>query len=300
MMTWDLSGSRRLGEPFQAGAGTDALPGPLTPGRTSRSVRTGACWRRTTSTASSILDATTHAVVRTIKATQPGRLVQRDVVTGRHAGWRSRAPGRRSWSSTTRRRGSSSARTAGRSAGPAPIVRRWPDRDRPQQSHRHRRRLNVARAVAFSPDSAELVAGDDDGTVWTWDAQDRRTRRTPAAVRRPVFDLAFNPVSKALAVGYCGREPRGASRSSHRAGRRRCYTVNVDDALRPPGRRRLQPGRDGPRDGRRYGRRPVLGRGDRGGDRSARRHRRPAGSSTSRGPRRARRWSAPGRTGRCG
>src|SRR4029079_7865834 len=62
--------------------------------------------------------------------------------------------------------------------------------------------LNIARAVAFSPDSATLVAGDDDGAVWTWDA------RTGAPVGRPlelgdqVFDLAFNPVSKALAVAY--------------------------------------------------------------------------------------------------
>ena len=96
------------------------------------------------------------------------------------------------------------------------------------------RRLNVASAVAFSPDSARVVAGADDGTVWTWDARTGAPIGLPLQLDGPVLDMSIDPISNALAVGYgfAGGGGRvavyGPGESTPR------YTVNVDDGYGRP------------------------------------------------------------------
>ena len=236
-------------------------------GRTSRSARMDACWRRMTATGSSILDATTHAVVRTLSATQPDGSFDaawspdgtRLAVTGTGtamvelydtATWQPIGPD-----------GGAAAGPVGRSCGD---VRR----DRPDDPLETGRRLNIARAVAFSPDSTELVAGTDDGAVWTWDARTGAPAGSPLQLGGPVLDVAFNPVSRRSPSRYADTSAGGRRGVRTRARRRRSTRSSVDDALgRSPGGRRLQPGRRGAGDRWGEGRRPLLGRDHRVGDR---------------------------------
>ena len=170
MMTWDLSGSRRLGEPFQAGAGTDVLPVPIWDGPHVAVSPDGRLLAVNDIDGTSILDATTHAVVRTLKATQPDGSFdatwspdgRRLAVTGTGtaiaelydtATWQRVAP------------------DGGPLAGPRADRPALANEIRQDDAGETGRRLNGARAVAFSPDSTELVAGTDDGAVWTWNAR---------------------------------------------------------------------------------------------------------------------------------
>ena len=273
MMTWDLSGSRRLGEPFRAGAGTDGPP---------RTCRRRAARRGQPGRAPAgherrrrHLDPRRRDACRgphdqgrrgpTARSTRHGHRMAR--------GWRSRAPGRtivELYDTATWQLVAPGRRVA--RAGPAPIVQRA-RRDRPQQSHRHRAaaqhrpRGRVLAGLGGARRRRRRRRGLDVG------CQDRSTRRTPAAGRRA-------RCSTSRSTRY-----RTHSRSAHwadpQAGVATVFAPGAREAavhgqrrrrLRPPGRRRLQPGRHRPRDGRRDGRRPVLERGDRDGDQSTRRH----------------------------
>ena len=256
------------------------------------------CWRRTTLTVSSFA---TPRRMRSFAGSRPLTRTARSTRRGRRTapGSRSRETERPSWSSTTRRPGSSSLRAAGRWRGRRRSV--LPTRSRsthempptrggestrpgPSPSRRTRERL--------SPATIPATCGRGmPGPAFPSDARSRSSDR--------VVDLAYNPVSSALAVGYSTRGRRGVR--GPRPGR-------VDGALhRRPGifpgrrrRRRLQPGWHGPGDGRRFGRRPVLGRDDRGRDRSGHRHRGRLGPRPRLDPVGQRHWSALGRTGRSG
>ena len=114
------------------------------------------------------------------------------MVTGRHA---ARGHGRRDGDGRPVRHGVVADRLSrrptaegagGRSGGTS-------RRDRPRESNRYRRRLNVARAVAFSSDSTEVVAGADDGMVWTWDAQTGAPAGHTLRARRPRLRPCVQP-----------------------------------------------------------------------------------------------------------
>ena len=55
-------------------------------------------------------------------------------------------------------------------------------------------------AVAFSPDGKLLAAGDDDGTVRTWDRATRRAIGAPLNGDPRVLGVAFSPDGKLLAT----------------------------------------------------------------------------------------------------
>ena len=112
MMTWDLSGSRRLGEPFQAGAGTDGLPGQAD-AAPHIAVSPDGRLLATNDVDGVVIRRRHDACGRSPRSRPLGRTARSTRRGHRTApGWRSRAPGRRSWSCTTRRPGSSSLRAA--------------------------------------------------------------------------------------------------------------------------------------------------------------------------------------------
>ena len=153
------------------------------PSRTSRSARTDACWPRTTSTGSrSSTPRRTPRCVRSSAAVPNGSFDvawspdgTRLAVTGSGAEmvdlydtatWQLVSP------------------DGGPLAGPFADRPASSDEIDPNDPTETGRRLNVASAVAFSPDSARVVAGADDGTVWTWDARTGAPVGAPAAARR--------------------------------------------------------------------------------------------------------------------
>ena len=230
-ITWDVSGHRRLEQSFRTGAGFDSGLTGLAP-RIAVSPD-GRLLAANDPAGITILDATTHAVVRRIPAQQPAGSFNmvwspdgtRLAVTGSGTAmvnlydtstWRAVGP----------TEGSLDGPSAERAANGFEI-----DVDNPAETGR---RTNTARAVAFSPDSRELVAGTDDGEVWTWDATSGTGSGRPLQVSGPVDGLGFNPVSGALAVAYAG--PSGGVASVYADGTQTLqFTVNVDDDYGAPG-----------------------------------------------------------------
>ena len=259
------------------------------PSRTSRSARTDACWRRTTSTASRSSTPRRTPSVRSIKAAEPDGSFDaawspdgtRLAVTGTGAAmvelydtatWQLVAPERWAADRAVRR--------------PSGAVRR----DRPQRSRRDRA------GGSTSPERRRVLAGLDASSSRepTTARSGRGTRRTGAPDRAPAAARRARP-RPGVQPGL--ERARGRLRGRWRRGPRRGVRPGrVDAALHgehgrrataAPGGGRVQPRRDGPRDGRRYGRRPVLGRDDRARRSARASSRRPAGSSTSHGRRRA-------------
>ncbi len=275
MMTWDLSGSRRLGEPFQAGAGTDVRPVPIWDGPHVAVSPDGRLLAVNDIDGTSILDATTHAVVRTLKATQPDGSFdatwspdgRRLAVTGTGtaiaelydtATWQRVAP------------------DGGPLAGPPADRPALAEEIDPTDPAETGRRLNGARAVAFSPDSTTLVAGTDDGAVWTWDARTGAPMGVPLRFGGFVLDLAFNPVSKALAVGYSDANAGGVAVFATGETTPQ-FTVSRGDAHGGAQAVAFSPDGTVLATGGDNGRRAVLGRDDRDGDRPSRCHGRGVG-----------------------
>jgi DNA-binding SARP family transcriptional activator/WD40 repeat protein len=228
VMTWDVSGSRRVGEPFEAGAGFDALPQRLEAGPRVAVSPDGRLLAANDPNGLAILDATTHAVIRQIKTQQPEGSFNA------------------TWSPDGTRLAVAGAGTAiaelydtatwqlvapagGSLVGPAPDRIARGDELNPNDPAETGRRVNIARAIAFSPDSSELVAGADDGTVWTWDARTGAAVGQPLRLSGPVFDVAFDPVSGALAIAAETRDGAGVAEVYAPGERTPRYTVNVDD-----------------------------------------------------------------------
>ena len=134
----------------------------------------------------SILDATTHAVVRgstrhRMARTARPRFGWRD--------WRSPVPAAvRLFDTETWR-----LVTGGPLRGPSADRLAYSDEidvNHPADINR----LNIERAIAFSPDAGGVVAAGSTAP-WTWDARTGAPR--PPLRHGPVFDVAFNPVTGA-------------------------------------------------------------------------------------------------------
>ena len=93
----------------------------------------------------------------------------------------------------------------------------------------------MARAVTFSSDSTELVAGADDGMVWTWDARTGVPAGHTLELDGPVYDLAFDRISDSLAVGSFEQGIGGVASVFARGTQTPLYKVNVDDDYGRPG-----------------------------------------------------------------
>ena len=233
MISWDVSGSRSLDEPFQAGAGTTSLPIPVEPKPHIAASPDGRLLATNDVNGISIIDAATHATVRSIKPAEPDASVDaawspdgtRLAVTGTGAAmvdlydtatWQLVSP------------------NGGPLTGPFADRPARSDEIDPEDLTETGRRLNVASAVAFSPDSARVVAGADDGTVWTWDARTGAPIGLPLQLDGPVLDMSIDPISNALAVayGFAGGGGRAAVYGPGESTPR--YTVNVDDGYGRP------------------------------------------------------------------
>ena len=177
-------------------------PYPSGTARTSRSVRTVACWRSTTSTARR--SWTPPRTPSSERSRRPSRTV-RSTRRGRRtaAGWRSPARERRSPSSTTRQPGSAWRRTAGPWPARLPNVRRSPKRSTPRieprlasgstarepsHSRRTRRRLSPGPTTARCGPGTRVPAPRWEcrcglrGPSSTWRST-RCRRRSPSATR---------------------------------------------------------------------------------------------------------------------
>jgi WD40 repeat protein len=233
MMAWDVTGHRRLGQPFQTGAGLgtvtsglDAQPHiAINPdGRLVAANQFGGVV---------IIDATSHEVIRQIATARPGGASavawspdgSRLAVTGIDTGivelfdtstWQS---------------------IRGPLPGPSQDRPARPGELNPNDPAETGRRVNLARSVAFSPDSLTVAAGTEDGSVWTWDARTGAPSRAPLRLAGPVFDVAFDPATMWLAIAY-NVYPPNPGNSGQNAGRAAVYvpgeaspryTVNVDD-----------------------------------------------------------------------
>ena len=231
-MTWDVSGhGRRLEQSFHTGVGFDSGSTGLAP-RIAVSPD-GRLLAANDLAGITILDATTHAVVRRIPAHQPAGSFN---VVWSPDGTRLAVTGAgkamvnlydtSTWQAVGPTGGSLDGPLAERAATGAEI-----DYSNPGETGQ---RTNIARAVAFSPDSRELVAGTDDGGVWTWDSTSGIGSGQSLQVGGPVDGLAFNPVSSALAVAYAS--PSGGLASVYADGTQTLqFTVNVDDDYGAPG-----------------------------------------------------------------
>ena len=233
MISWDVSGSRSLGEPFHAGAGTNSLHIPAEDKPHIAASPDGRLLATNDVNGISIIDAATHATVRTIKPAVPNGSFDvawspdgtRLAVTGSGAEmvdlydtatWQLVSP------------------DGGPLAGPFADRPASSDEIDPNDPTETGRRLNVASAVAFSPDSARVVAGADDGTVWTWDARTGAPVGLPLQLDGPVLDVAIDRISNALAVAY-GSAGGGGRVSVYGPGESTArYTVNVDDGYGRP------------------------------------------------------------------
>ena len=199
MIAWDVSGSRRLGEPFHAGAGFDGVSEDVDPGPKVSVSPDGRLLATNDRDGMMILDAATHAIVHTLSATQPDGSFN---ATWSPDGTRLAVAGTgtemvnlydtATWRLISPDGGALPGPSADRAATSAEITR---DPLVPQK-------LNIARAVAFSPDSKELVAGGDDGTLWRWEAGSGAPAGERLQLGGPILDVAFNPVSSTLAVAY--------------------------------------------------------------------------------------------------
>ncbi len=231
MITWDVTGSRRLGQPFHAGSGFDGLADHVQGGPKVVVSPDGRLLATDDPTGIQILDATTHAVIRTLSSSQPDGSFDA------------------AWSPDGTRLAVAGAGTAivelydtetWRPIGADGGALRGPSADRAATSGEiasnplEPRLLNMARAVAFSPDSPELVAGTDDGSVWTWDARTGEPVGPRLQLTGSILDLAFNPVSRALAVDHVDNEAAGVASVFEPDTRAPLFTVSVDDVYGTP------------------------------------------------------------------
>ena len=267
MITWDVSGSRRLGQPFHAGAGFDGDSDRGARRPKSSSARMDACWQRMTPSGSrSSTRPHTPSSARSRHAADGSFDAAwspdgtRLAVTGTGtemvelydtATWRP------------------IARTVEPLQGPSADRAAYARRDRPDHPLVPQR-LNIARAIAFSPDSKELVAGRDDGALWTWDARTGAPAGPPPPAPWSILDVAFNPVrarSRSRYVDYGCQ--RGVAPCTHRGAQTPLYTVNVDDGSGLPEAVAFSPDGEVLATGGGEGRHPLLGRGHRVGARHA-------------------------------
>ncbi len=83
---------------------------------------------------------------------------------------------------------------------PGPLADRLPWPGKPGEQAEGSRVPNRARAVAFSPDSRTVAVGAEDGKLWTWNAVSGDPVGDPVQLEGPIFDLAYDPTTGALAA----------------------------------------------------------------------------------------------------
>ena len=233
MMAWDVTGQRRLGQPFQAGAGLSTVASGLDAQPRIAISPDGHLVAANQFGGVVIIDATSHEVIRQIATARPGGAsavawspdASRLAVTGIDTGIVELFDSS-TWQSV---RGPLPGPSQDRPARPAEL--------NPNDPTETGRRVNLARSVAFSPDSLTVVAGTEDGTVWTWNARTGALSGAPLRLAGPVFDVAFDPATMWLAMAYNVYSPNPGN-SGQNAGRAAIYapgeaspryTVSVDD-----------------------------------------------------------------------
>ena len=231
MITWDVTGSRRLGQPFHAGSGFDGQADHVQGAPKVVVSPDGRLLATNDPTGIQILDATTHAVIRKLSSIHPDGSFDaawstdgtRLAVTGAGTAM-VELYDTGTWRPIGGDGGALQGPSADRAATPGEIV------DHPLEP----RLLNIARAIAFSPDSHELVAGTDDGSLWTWDARTGEPAGPHLQLTGSILDVAFNPVSRALAVAYEDNQAAGVASVFERDARAPLYTVDVDGGFGTP------------------------------------------------------------------
>src|SRR5207249_9169410 len=82
------------------------------------------------------------------------------------------------------------------------------------------REPNAARAITFSADSARVMAGFDDGTIWTWDAGTGESVGDPLRIEAAAYGMALRADGTlAVAVNVFGTNEIGRASCRERGGK---------------------------------------------------------------------------------
>jgi WD40 repeat protein len=234
LIGWDVSGERRLGRPFDAGSGNefefvDDFPFfEATP--TFALSPDGSLLAVTQSGSVVIRDAATHDLVRELPVGGWGAATD---VAWSLDGTRLAVAGSgdailQLWDPSTW------TKVGGPLAGPAPRREAGPAEIDPNDPGEDRERANLARTVAFSADGRTVVAGAEDGQVWTWNAMTGEPTGDPIGVGWPIYDVAIDPTGTLIAAAFnVFPSPEGPNAGKalvvNLSDRRVLYTVSVDD-----------------------------------------------------------------------
>ncbi len=196
MMAWDLSGTQALGRSFSGGAGVEGVAPIFDLNARVAASPDGKLLAVGEGDGAIILDASTHAIVRRIahgaNDVPPAFAWSPDGTRFALTGEGSQVVAlydTTTWLSVR-----------GPLPGPAPDRAARPPE--PPDGPNPDRRPNSAQAVAFSADSRRLVAGLDDGTIWTWDARSGAPIGSPLQLKGPVAAVAVNPIDGWIAAAY--------------------------------------------------------------------------------------------------
>ena len=198
VIAYDLSGQRRVAQPFTGGKDFDPTPDADRQAAPHPSVAFSPDGRMVALAqlgGVGIFDASTHAPIRQLSTADPTSAPalawsgdgSRLAVAGSGAGI-GELFDTDTWQSVR-----------GPLPGPLADRPRWP-LEAPSSDPAASRLPNLARAVAFSPDSSKVIVGTQDGQLWTWDAASGEPLGKPVQFAGPISDLGYDPISGALAV----------------------------------------------------------------------------------------------------